>query len=73
MVEAALIANYLRNIQPPPVRSKLLHDETLGGRFGLIPRRIITLGGEIHFDQQKLFASVRRALIDQQTVSLLDV
>jgi hypothetical protein len=73
MVEAALIANYLRNIQPPPVRSRLLHDETLGGRFGLIPRRIITLGGEIHFDQQKLFASVRRALIDQQTVSLLDV
>jgi hypothetical protein len=73
LVEAALIANYLCNIQPLPVRSRLLHDKTLGGRFGLITRELITLGGEIHFDQQKLFASVRRALIDQQTVSLLDV
>jgi hypothetical protein len=73
MVEAALLANYLCNLQPLPVRSRLLHDEGFGARLGLIAQEIITLGADVHIDRRKLYAAVRQALGDQRAASLLDV
>lgn len=72
MMKAALLAEYLGNLQPFHVRNRLLCDETFGAHFGLVSRMVITLGGEVHVDQPKLFATVRRTLVDQQDVSLMD-
>jgi hypothetical protein len=73
MVEAVLLADYLCNHQPLPVRSRLLHDKAFGERFGLVPRHIVTLGADVHIDRRNLFAAIRRAFADQQAVSLSDV
>jgi hypothetical protein len=72
MMKAALLAEYLCNLQPLHVRSRLLRDETFGAHFGLVSRIVITIGGEVHVDQPKLFAATRRAFVDQQTVPLMD-
>jgi hypothetical protein len=49
-----------------------LGDETFGTHFGLVSRTVMTLGGDMHADQPKLFAAVRQALADQQAVSLMN-
>ena len=36
-------------------------------------RMVITLGGDVHIDQQKLVAAARQVLTDQRAVSLMDV
>lgn len=72
-MKVALLAEYLCNLQPPIVRSRLRHDETLGTPFGLGSRTVITIGGDMRVDQQKLFAVVRRAIVDQWAESLTDV
>src|SRR5687768_8424363 len=73
MVEAALLADYLCNYQPLPVRSRLLHDKEFGERFGLVPRHIVTLGADVHIDRQQLFSAIRRAFANQQAASLSDI
>src|SRR5919198_4086600 len=73
MVEAALIASYLCNLQPLPVRNKLLDDPTLGARFDLVAQEIITLGPGVHLDRRNCYAAVRRAFADQRPASLLDI
>jgi hypothetical protein len=72
MIRAALLAEYLGNLQPLHVRSRLLGNETFGAHFGLVLRTVMTIGGDIHVDQPKLFAAVRQALADQQPGSLMD-
>src|SRR5262245_55360465 len=72
-MKAALLAEYLCNLQPLHVRNRLLQDQTFGTRFGLVSRTVITLGGDMHIDQQKLVAAVRQALADQRAVSLMVV
>jgi hypothetical protein len=73
MMEAALFAEYLSNLQPLHVRSRLLHDETFRTHFGLGWRLGITIGGDLRVEQQKLFTAARQALGNQQTASLTDV
>ena len=72
-MKAALLAEYLGNLQPLHIRNRLLHDETFGIRLGLGWRTVITLGGDVHVDQQKLIAAARQALVDYRTVSFMDV
>lgn len=72
MVNAALIASYLCNLQPLPVRNKLLDDRTLRARFGLLVQEIITLGPDVHLGRRECYAAVRRAIADQRPASLLD-
>src|SRR6266487_5061453 len=72
-MEAALLAEYLCNLQPFHVRSRLLHDEKLSARFGLASRMVITLGGDIHVEQHKLFVAARRALAGQGAESFMSV
>jgi hypothetical protein len=72
-MKAALFAEYLCNLQPLHIRNKLLQDQTFGTRFGLMSRTVITLGGDLQIDQQKLVAAARQALADQRAVSLMDV
>src|SRR5215831_927779 len=72
-MKAALIANYLCSLQPLTVQSRLLHDETFRARFGLVSPMVMTIGGDMHVDQQKLVAAARRALVDLRTESLRDV
>jgi hypothetical protein len=71
-MESGLIASYLCNFQPLPVRSRLLDDEAFGSRFGLITRKVITLGPGVHIDRRKLYAAVRGAFTGQQCASLSD-
>ena len=72
-MQAALLAEYLCNLQPLYIRNRLLHDQTFGARFSLGSRMVIGIGGDMHVDQQKLFAAARQALRDQQAASLTDV
>jgi hypothetical protein len=73
MVEAALIASYLCNLQPLPVRNKLLDDPALGARFSLLAREIISLGPNVLLDRRKCYTAVRRAFAYQRPASLLDL
>jgi hypothetical protein len=73
MVEATLIASYLSNLQPGPVRNKLLDDPTFGAHFGLVAQEVITLGPDVHINLRQCYAAVRRAFTEPQPASLLDI
>ena len=72
-MEAALLAEYLCNLQPLHVRSRLLHDETLGARFGLASRMVLTIGRDMCVEPQTLFVAARQALAGQGISSLMNV
>ena len=64
-MQATRLAEYLCNLQPFYIRNRLLHDQTFGARLGLGSRLVIGLGGDVHVDQQELFAAARQALVEQ--------
>lgn len=72
MVQTALLAEYLGNLQPFQVRHRLRQDQTFSARFRIMSRMVIGIGGSMHVDQPKLFAATRQAFRDQQAVSLTD-
>lgn len=72
-MQAALLAEYLGNLLPFDVRNRLLHDQTFGARLHLVSRMVMSIGGNMHVDQQKLFAAAQQALRDQREASLKDV
>jgi hypothetical protein len=70
---AALLAEYLSNHQPLPVRERLLRDHEFLARFGLSARTVITLGGLASIDMRYLFTAVRRVLADREPKSIVDL
>jgi hypothetical protein len=73
MVNARLIASYLFNLQPRPVRKRLLDDVTFGVQFGVFRQETITLGPEVHIDRRECYAAVRRAFAGPHPASLVDI
>ena len=71
-MQATLLAEYLGNLQPFHVWDRLLQDQTFDARFRIMSRMVIGIGGSMHVDQPKLFAAMRQALRDHQTVPLID-
>jgi hypothetical protein len=73
MVNARLIASYLFNLQPRPVRKRLLDDVAFGVRFGVFRQETITLGPEVHIDRRECYAAVQRAFAGPNPASLVDI
>ncbi len=72
-MQRALLAEYLCNLQPLPIRVRLLRDEAFGARFGLSPRTVVTVGGIAPIDQRELFAAARRALAGEGDERVVDL
>ncbi len=68
-----LIAEYLCNRQPLPVRARLIEDEGFGARFHLKSRSVITVGDILTVDQHDLIVAARRALSRQEEQRLVDL
>jgi hypothetical protein len=60
----AIAAKCLCNLQPLPIRVRLLRNQAFGEHFGLAPRTTITVGGKAQIDERELFAVARKALED---------
>ena len=72
-MQRALLAEYLCNLQPLPIRVRLVRDEAFGARFDLSPRTVITVGGITSIDQRELFAAARRALAGEGEERVVDL
>ena len=73
MMEADLIAEYLCNHQPHPVRSRLLKDRDFISSYNLRSNAVITIGGKIHVNQNEMLPAVKHAFEHKGSVSLSDV
>lgn len=69
----SLLAAHLCNQQPHQIQNRLRQDEVFTTRFGLVSPRVLTLGGDVHIEQRKLFAATRQALQDKQATNLEDI
>lgn len=72
-MKAELIAKYLCNHQPYPVRSRLLEDKDFISSYNLRPNAVITIGGKIGVNQNELLPAVRHALKNKVSAPLSDV
>ena len=73
MMKADLIAEYLCNHQPYPVRSRLLKDRDFISSYNLRSNAVITIGGKIRVNQNEILPAVRHALEHKGSAPLSDV
>ena len=73
MMKAELIAKYLWNHQPYPVRRRLLENKDFILSYNLRPTAVIKIGGKIHVNQNEILPAIRQALEQKRSVSLSDL
>jgi hypothetical protein len=73
MMKAELIAKYLWNHQPYPVRRRLLENKDFISSYNLRPTAVIKIGGKIHVNQNEILPAIRQALEQKKSVPLSDL
>ena len=73
MMKAELIAKYLWNHQPYPVRRRLLENKDFISSYNLRPTAVIKIGGKIHVNQNEILPAIRQALEQKRSVPLSDL
>lgn len=73
MMKAELIAKYLWNHQPYPVRRRLLENKDFISSYNLRPNAVIKIGGKIRMNQNEILPAIRQALEQKRSVSLSDL
>lgn len=73
MMKAELIAKYLWNHQPYPVRRRLLENKDFILSYNLRPTAVIKIGGKIRVNQNEILPAIKQALEQKRSVSLSDL
>lgn len=73
MTKAELIAEFMCNREPRPVRERLLSDKEFLIRFGLSAGTVISIGGTVSIDLRDLIATARRVLLSQTEERIVDL
>jgi hypothetical protein len=73
MMKAELMAEYLCNHQPYPIRNRLLNNKDFISSYNLRPNAILTIGGKVHVNQNDIFLAIKEALKQKGPVSLTDL
>ena len=73
MMKAELIAKYLWNHQPYPVRRRLLENKDFILSYNLRPTAVIKIGGKIRVNQNEILPAIRQALEQKRSVPLSDL
>lgn len=71
-MQKEIIAEYLCNLQPLPIRGRLLDDSEFTARYGLTSRNELIAAGSV-INQRELFVVVRQVLTDRKERVLLDL
>jgi hypothetical protein len=73
MINMELIAEYLCNHQPYPIRDRLLKDKDFLSHYNLQSNSVIIIGGKIHVDQKILLHAISHAFKNKKSIKLLDL
>jgi hypothetical protein len=71
-IQPKMIAEYLCNLQPFQIRTRILRNKEFVEQFGLTAQSIITVAGEVNINQSTLFAAARCTLTDRSEQVLID-
>lgn len=73
MTNPKLVAEYLCNREPHPVRARLLNDKAFLTRYDLSPRTVLTVAGVVPIDLYDLIISTRQVLISRAGQQIKDL
>ncbi len=73
MMKVELIAKYLWNHQPYPVRRRLLENKDFILSYNLRPTAVIKIGGKIRVNQNEILPAIRQALEQKRSIPLSDL
>lgn len=71
--DKSVVAKILCDLQPRPIRDRLVSDADFAKRFGIKALDIFNLNDVVRIDHMRLFASARHVLTDRKPLRLADL